>query len=296
MRGVKSMGDEMRVAAIRASVAASHCFLFSVFWLALASPQAQQPSNPATTADNPSSVEVATIKPSKPGDEDDNWNGGRDRVAIENYTLRHLIRAAYDLKSDSQVLGGPDWIGKQGFDIEAKYDDAEVAKIEKMSGPERFHEAQLALRALLADRFQLRISQETQTLPVYALVVAKGGTKLTLSALQLDENGKEKPDAEHSIHSRNGHMTVKAISMSRLADAFVYFPECDRVVVDRTGLSGEYDFKLDWTQDNGHGIPPDAPLPGLFTALREQLGLELRPDKAPIHVVVVESAIKPEFD
>ena len=91
-------------------------------------------------------------------------------------------------------------------------------------------------------------------------------------------------------------MTAIAISMGGLADWFVYAPECDRVVVDRTGLTGEYDFKLDWAQDNGQGVPPDAQYPGLFTALREQLGLELKPDKAPVDVIVVKGAQEPELD
>ncbi len=256
---------------------------------------AQQPA-PATPAATSPTFEVATIKPSRPDDEDHNWNSGNDRVSIENYALRRLIRTAYGLKSDSQVLGGPEWIGKQAFDIEAKLGDAEIAKMQKMTNRERFQEARLALQALLADRFQLQISQETRSIPVYALVVAKSGTKLAPSAPQLDAEGKPKVDKNHSIHDSNRHMTAKAISMSGLADWFVYQPECDRVVVDRTGLAGEYDFRLDWIEDSGQGVPPDAALPGLFTALREQLGLELKPEKAPVAVVVVQSASEPAPD
>jgi len=250
----------------------------------------------ATVTEPQPSFEVASIKPSRPDDRDHNWNSGGDRVSIENYTLRRLIRTAYGLKSDSQVLGGPDWIGKQAFDIEAKFGDAEIAKLQKMSNREKFREARLALQALLADRFQLRISLETRSIPVYSLVVVKTGAKLAPSAPQLDADGKPKTDQNHSIHDNDGHVTAKAISMSGFADWFTYLPECDRVVVDRTGLTGEYDFKLDWTEDSGQGVPPDAPLPGLFTALREQLGLELKPDKAPIDVVIVDAAKEPDFD
>jgi uncharacterized protein (TIGR03435 family) len=166
----------------------------------------------------------------------------------------------------------------------------------KMNGRERFQETRLALQALLADRFQLRINRETRNIPVYALVVAKTGAKLTPSAPQLDTDGKPKTDKGHTMNDSNGHLTAIAISMSSLADWFVYEPECDRVVVDRTGLTGEYDFKLDWTEDHGQGVPPDAPLPGLFTALHEQLGLELKSDKAPVDVVIVEAAKEPELD
>lgn len=107
--------------------------------------------------------------------------------------------------------------------------------------------------------------------------------------------GKPK-EQSNSIYDSDGHMTAKALSMSGLANWFVYVPECDRVVIDRTGLTGEYDFKLDWTEDDGHGVPSDAPLPGLFTALRDQVGLELKSGKAPVDVVVVAPAKKPEFD
>jgi bla regulator protein blaR1 len=117
-----------------------------------------------------------------------------------------------------------------------------------MSGRERFHESLLALQALLADRFQLQISQETRSIPVYALVVAKTGAKFAPSAPQLDGDGKPKAERNHSIRDSNGHMTAIATSMSGLADWFVHMPECDRVVFDRTGLTGEYDLKLDWTR------------------------------------------------
>ena len=256
---------------------------------------AQQAASAAAPA-TPPSFEVATIKPSRPDDQGHNWNSHRDLVSIENYPLRRLIRTAYVLKSDSQVLGGPDWIGKQAFDIEAKFTDAEIAKQQRMTGRERFQEARLALQALLADRFQLQISQETRSIPVYALVVAKRGAKLTQSPPQLDENGKPKTDRDHSIHDNDGHVTAKALSMGGFADWFVNQPECDRVVIDQTGLPGDYDFKLDWTEDNGHGVPQDAQYPGLFTALREQLGLELKPAKAPVEVVVVKAASEPASD
>lgn len=242
------------------------------------------------------SFEVASIKPSRPDDRDHNWNSSKGLISIENYTLRRLIRMAYGLKSDSQVLGGPDWIGKQAFDIEARFDDAEVAKMQTMNNLERFEETRLALRSLLRERFQLNVTQGAQSIPVYALVVAKSGAKLVPSAPQLDDSGKPKADQNHSLHDHDGHMTAAAITMSSFVDWLTLQPESDCVVLDRTGLTGDFDFKLDWAPDYGEGIPPDAQYPGLFTALHEQLGLELKPDKGPVEVVVVESAKKPEFD
>jgi len=269
--------------------------IFLVGLSVLAHVEAQQAPSSAKP-DNLPSFEVATIKPTKPDDTGHSLRSGADRVSIENFTLRRLIRTAYGLKSDSQVLGGPDWIGKQAFDIEAKLEDAEIAKLQQLKKPERFQQTRLALRALLAERFQLQISQESRSIPVYALVVEKKGGKLTAAAAQLDDTGKPRPEKSHSLDNTNGHLTAIAISMASFADWFVYLPECDRVVVDKTGLPGEYDFKLNWTEDNGHGVPPDAPLPGLLTALREQLGLELKPAKAPAEVVVVKSATEPVLD
>jgi len=264
-----------------------------LFVFLLAAPAFAQEPQVAAAAASPPVFEVASIKPARPDDSDRNWNSARGRVAIENYTLRQLVREAYALKSDSQVIGGPDWIGKRAFDIEAKLDDAEATKIQSMSGPERRQVTQLAVQALLRDRFQLKSTLAMRSIPVYSLVVSKSGAKLTPSAPQLDENGKPRLEANHSVHTHNGQMTATAISMSNLAD---YMPDCDRVVLDRTGLKGEYDFTLNWTRDNGNGIPPDAQYPGLFTALREQLGLELKPDTGPVEVVVIESASLPELD
>ncbi|MFZ2022481.1 MAG: TIGR03435 family protein [Terracidiphilus sp.] len=264
-----------------------------LFVFLLAAPAFAQEPQVAAAAGSPPVFEVASIKPARPEDSDHNWNSARGRVSIENYTLRQLIREAYGLKSDSQVIGGPDWIGKRAFDIEAKLDDAEATKIQSMSGPERRQVTQLAVQALLRDRFQLKATLAMRSIPVYSLVVSKSGAKLMPSAPQLDENGKPRLEANHSVHTHNGQMIATAISMSSLAD---YMPDCDRVVLDRTGLKGEYDFKLNWTRDNGNGIPPDAQYPGIFTALREQLGLDLKPDKAPVDVVVVDAAKEPASD
>lgn len=258
--------------------------------------QGQQAAPIPAEVDTPPSFEVVSIKPSKPYDRNHSWNGSMDSLTIENYTLRRLIRSAYNLKSDSQVLGGPKWIGQEAFDIKAKFGDVDIARLRNLSGRERYRKIRLALQSLLADRFQLRISQDTRNIPVYALVVTKSGAKVTSSPPELDSSGNPKTERNHSLNDNNGHMTAKGISMSGLADWLTLMPECDRVVLDRSGLTSEYDFKLDWTEDQGNGVPQDAPYPGLFTALHEQLGLELKADKGPVDVVIVEAASEPETD
>jgi len=275
------------------------CAALSVIAVGLpggAFPQGQQATPADAEVDARPSFEVVSIKPSKPYDRSHSWNGSMDSLTIENYTLRRLIRSAYNLKSDSQVLGGPKWIGQEAFDIKAKFGDADIARLRNLSGQERYRKARLALQSLLADQFQLKISRDTRSIPVYALVVAKSGAKVTLSPPELDSSGNPKAERNHSLNDNNGHMTAKGISMSGLADWLTLMPECDRVVLDRSGLTSEYDFKLDWTEDQGNGVPQDAPYPGLFTALREQLGLELKADKGPVDVVIVEAASEPVVD
>lgn len=234
--------------------------------------------------------EVAAIKLSKPDDPHHGWHGTNDRIFIENYSLRRLIRSAYGLKSDLQVIGGPDWSGKQAFDIEAKIDEADVDKMHNMSPEERQKARNEMLQSLLAERFQLKARVDQRVMLVYALVVAKSGPKLAPAA-------PSAPGKGHGISVDNGHMVATDISMSSLADDLAYAPETgDRVVLNHTGLTGEYDFKLNWTEDPGTGVPPDSEFPGLFTALEEQLGLKLESQKGSVPVVIVESAAKPVVD
>lgn len=249
-----------------------------------------QAKPPIAAADETPRFEVAAIKPSKPDDRNQSWNGSTDRILIENYTLRRLLRSAYGLKSDAQILGGPDWIDKQSFDINAKIDDAEIAKMAKMDRVARQRERNAMLQSLLADRFGLKAHLEERKMPIYALVVAKSGARLTSTSAATAAKG-------NNITTKNGHMTATAISMDSFADDLDYRPETGgRMVLNHTGLIGEYDFSLNWAADNGDGTSADATLPGLFTALREQLGLKLQPEKGEVKVLVVESATKPAFD
>lgn len=232
--------------------------------------------------------EVATIKPSKPDDSNHNWDDSAGRLSIENFTIRQIIREAYGLKSDSQVVGGPKWIDTERFDIVAKADDEETLKMQKMNREEWVNTRILMLQSLLTDRFELKAVRSFQRRPVYALVVARSGIKFIPSP----------PDEKnHGLSVRNNAMTASGISMDSFADYLSRQREIgDRVVINRTGLSGEYDFKLNWTHDRGNGVPPDAAYPGLFTALQEQLGLKLESKKSSVDVVIVDAATEPAMD
>lgn len=248
---------------------------------------AQQMSATAAQAEMPS-FEVASIKPSKPDDTNLDWDDFPGRIAIENYTLRQIIKVAYGLKSESQVLGGPKWIDSQHFDIAAKADDAETAKMQNMDREQWVTERSLMLQSLLADRFQLQISRRERDLPLYALVITKTGIKFVPS---------ESTEKNHGLSVHNTRLTATGISMDSFADYLTGLPESgSRVVINQTGLTGDYNFKLNWTRDHGNGVPLDAPYPGLFTALEDQLGLKIESQKGSVPVVIVGSAVEPALD
>ena len=248
-----------------------------------------QQATPAPAAEERPAFEVAAIKPAKPGDGNRSWDSYTDLLTIENFNLKDLVVAAYGLKSNSQVLGGPGWMDKKHFDIAAKVDDTEVAKIRAMPRAERSREWHLMLQSLLADRFQLKAKEDVRKMPVLALAVAKSGAKLKPST----------PSEQNSSHlsSHNGDLTATGVSMESFAEFIGRLPESgDRMVVDRTGLTGEYDFGMKWNWNEDDGNTQDATDPGLFTALQEQLGLMLKSRKAPVKVVIVEAAGEPAYD
>jgi uncharacterized protein (TIGR03435 family) len=267
------------------------CFMAGLVLLAMAttSPRAGVLAARADVADaGAPGFEVAAIKPSRPGDGHHSWHDSPGRLSIESFTLRQIIRIAYGLKSDSQVIGGPKWIGSAHFDIVAKADEAETLKMRKMNWEKWDSARSLMLQSLLAGRFKLNVSRGERDRPILALKVIRSGIKFKASPAGGNKN---------DLDVDNGAMTATAISMARLAHFLSSEYEIGgRVVIDRTGLPGEYDFKMNWTPDRGDGIPSDAKYPGLFTALKEQLGLELKPEKAPIEVIVVKSASRPVFD
>ena len=236
--------------------------------------------------------EVVSVKRSSPDSRGSSWQFTNDRITVRNYSLRDLIEIAYGLKSDSQVINGPDWIEKQHFDIAAKIDDADIKRMSNFDFEARNREVESMMQTMLAERFQLKVTAEQRTLPVYALVVAKSGSKLTPSTDSADSKNRN-----HSTNTNNGHLIAKAISMDLFADYLTSQSDTgDRVVLNQTRLNGEFDFTLNWTEDRGAGIPADAALPGIFTALQKQMGLELKPDKGSVPVVIVDAVSEPDPD
>jgi len=222
--------------------------------------------------------EVASVKPNTSLSTDSNFNrmpGGG--ISAINVTLRDLITFAYDIR-DYQLSGGPNWLGKDRYDLVAKSNHDDPA------GPqapfeEAFRLIRLKMRALLADRFKLAIHTETREMPVYALVIAKNGPQL-----------EESKSQDLTIHGQTGHLVCKKISMKAFAERALS-NRMGRTVVDKTGLSGEFDFEVKYLEDRG-AASSDASGPDFLTAMQEQLGLKLEPQKGPVEVTVVDRAEK----
>ena len=149
----------------------------------------------------------------------------------------------------------------------------------KRSFEEDFRQIRLKMRSLLADRFQLVVHNETRQLPIYALVVAKGGPHLTPSSSE-----------GLTIHNQKGRVECKKVTMKQFAENSLTY-RMGRTVVDKTGLTGEYDF--DFTYAENQAVPsPDSDLPDFLTALRQRLGLRLESQQGPVDVTVIDRAEK----
>jgi bla regulator protein BlaR1 len=196
-----------------------------------------------------------------------------------------LIMDAYNLPvgSDSRILKGPKWVDSEDdrYEVEAKIDAETFASMRKMTPEQQHEKVALMEQSLLAERFNLKVHFEEQgEPPVYALVVAKGGPKLTAS-----KNGEP-----GQLSFLNDELTAQAITISQFAQSPLWTPIGDRFVVDRTGLTGTYDFTLKWRSDP---LDESGDLPPLFDAIREQLGLKVVESQAPREVIVIDHIARP---
>jgi uncharacterized protein (TIGR03435 family) len=195
------------------------------------------------------------------------FEGGRIRII--NEPIKLLVRQAFQVQN-TQISGGPEWLDSDRYDIEAKTGRAEKPRPGDLAP---------LLQALLAERFHLKFHRETREMSVAALVV---NPRPKLKASEGEANAM-------STHAGAGksHVVATGVTMATLA-AYVS-NRLGRVVIDKTGLSGAYDFELDWSPNE----ETEAPAPQLVTALREQLGLRLEPQKGPVEVLVIERLERP---
>ena len=193
-----------------------------------------------------------------------------------NVTLKHLLVNAYGVR-EGLLFGLPGWADSVRFDVTAKVSDPDKTVLQRLS-----HEQwQAMLAAVLVNRFHLEAHIEVKTLPVYELVVAKGGSKLT--AAKGDETRLTMMSRES-----DREVTAVGVTLEHFAQS-PFLPVSGHPVVDQTGLKGRYDCTLRWSPEGGG----DSQEPALFTAIQEQLGLRLVPAKAPVEVIVIDHVEKP---
>jgi uncharacterized protein (TIGR03435 family) len=206
-----------------------------------------------------------------------------------------MIANAYGVNPHvkGQIVGGPHWMGSQAFDLNTKVDADTAARWNTMTQQQVDEERRSMTRSLLTDRFHLKFHHETREMTALVLRVAKGGSKL------------QSPHQEHGLSAATptsrinfmgpGHWEGHSALMSNLARSLASEPEIEgRPVVDKTDLTDGYDFTLRWTSDNSTTQSDSGTQwPSLFTAITEQLGLKLTPEKQPINVLVIDSVEMP---
>ena len=257
------------------------------------------------------SFEVATVKRNtspQGGSRLVDQPGGR--FVATRVTLRTLLGFAYHGK----FFGGPSWIESDLWDIEAKAEEGVVpprTRMPDLSVPP--DTIALMVQSLLEDRFHLKLHSEIRQMPIYELTIAKGGPKTKLSN---DQSPPQLPDPQSpprpggpiprgAMTMGRGNFEVSAISIDNLARALgaLYL---GRTVIDKTGLKGLYDIKLQWTPDPAfpgpagpggpvgpEATPADPSGPSIFTALQEQLGLRLESSTGPEEVLVIDGVQRP---
>ena len=262
--------------------------------------------------------EVATIRQNKGPAVSGPVGGGigprPSRFSAENITLQQLITYAYELQA-FEIFGGPSWATSDRFDIAATMQPPPT-RSDPRDGPPRNRRL---LRALLAERFKLVVHEERREMPVYSLVMArpdrKFGERLRPFEGECMEPGAvpdsltapwlaPTPDPGKGprpcmLFTGVGRLSASGTTLSNLASTLARFPAVSRRVIDRTGLTGQFDFDLEWTPlvTPPGVVTPDRPSsetgPTIFTALQKQLGLRLESTKETIAVLVIDSVNPP---
>ena len=239
-------------------------------------------------ADADPSFEVATIKPSRPDAPRGGYGFRGQDVTTTNVTVNWLIKLAYNVHV-RQIAAGPAWLDSEKFDV--------IGRPDTPGQPSR-DQMKLMIRKLLADRFQLRFHTEKRELSVYAMVVSKKGAKIVVS----EDDPKAFPGIGFSQSPGVLALIGRNTGLDGVANA-LQSNVLDKPVVNRTGLTGRYDFNLKFTPDQvqfanfGAGTPaptadPDAP-PDIFAAFEQQLGLKLESARATVDVMVIEKIERP---
>jgi len=242
-------------------------------FLLVSTTAAAQDLKPMDTAAKPV-FEVATIKPSDPAATSSGFQTRGRHIRVVNESVVSMLMFAYGVHP-KQIVGGPEWV-KDHYDIDGVPDIEGIPSLEQQRG---------MLQKLLADRFRLKFHREKRELAVYAITLAKGGSKLTKTA-----------SAPGSLRDQtgNGNANQRTVrftnnSMDDLADGLQYY--MDKPILNQTGLPGSFDFTLQWSSGLGPATGSDVPV--IFTAIQEQLGLKLEATRGQVEVLVVDALERP---
>ncbi|HWE49247.1 MAG TPA: TIGR03435 family protein [Bryobacteraceae bacterium] len=228
--------------------------------------------------------EVASVKLAH-GDPYTSWvrpSTGYERYEAVNCPISLMLQVAFRIRAE-QIVGIPGWLDSQRFDMQAK--------AEKPSTADELH---VMLVNMLVDRMHLKYHREKRDMQMYALVVSKEGAKLV-------RRESAAGDTWVDLHGHNLQTKMQGINARMDFLAFRLAEELDRPVVDMTGLKGTYDFEVNYTRELPHNFPeggklngeePDTSGPALFAALKQQIGLELKAEKGPVDVIVIDGAEK----
>lgn len=265
-------------------------FLITGFCALSAAAQTAQTATDLCTAPPGATFEVASIHEMKDAPRGTSMGSKPDQFSGKGVTVFRLLLSAFDLHEFQIAAQFPDWARSTRYEISAKIEPPEPAfstmtDAEREVYQERYEQR---LRSLLAERFALKCHMETKEQSVYELVVAKGGLKMTTT----------KPDAPRrgSLSVSGNGLKTHAVGtgLPTLRIAALTSDEVGRLVIDKTGLTGSYDFQADWVRDLTSASPEITPGgPSFFTAIEEQLGLKLVPAKAPVPVLVVDHIQRP---
>jgi uncharacterized protein (TIGR03435 family) len=245
----------------------------------------------APAADKVPEFDVVSVKENKSDAHMMRIQYKADGFSDTNLSLKSLMAHVWGIRQDL-ISGGPGWADSIGFDVDAKVAGADVEALKKLNPTQRRE----MLKKVLEERFSLKLHTETKVLPVYDLVVAKGGPKFKETTLlpykDDDPKGDDAPKRAGMTTMGNGVFKGDGIGIIGLVSELAYVEQ--RSVIDKTGLTGKYDIDLKWTPDRDTGGGSDEESsPSIFTALQEQLGLKLESDKGPVETLVIDHAEMP---
>lgn len=226
-------------------------------------------------AQSPRQFDVASIKPNRSEDRGGGMRTASGTVSARNLSVNMLIQTAYKVKS-WQISGGPGWAATDRYDIDAK-----------TTGNPSFQEKMEMFQPLLVDRFQLKVHHETRQMPTYLLMPGRNGPKLQATPSEVGGY----------VRDRRGLIEGRAVNLRTLAD--ILSGTLGQQVTDKTGLTGGFDVKLEWTPTEAESNfrnddrPFDPNGSSLFTAIQEQLGLKLEAGKGPVEMLIIDRVERP---